>query len=266
MSYSKLHSSLVSSSLWTEPDSVRILFITLLAMADRDGYVYGTKLGIARIANIEPEEIDAAWSTLLSPDKNSSDKMRNPESNGRRIEEASGGFRLLNYTYYRGLRDDDDRREQNRLAQERFRSKRRKPSSAGVSHGKPQSAHAEAEAEAEADAVNTPPTPPRGERARKKITYPQDFLDFWMSYPRSGQRAKPKALVYWSRLSSEDRDAIRKDLAAGRESRDDQWRRGFVPHATTYLNGRRWEDTWEADSVPIWCDACQKYNCGVTHE
>lgn len=139
MAYSKLHSSIVNSSLWTEPDSVRILFVTLLAICDRDGVVYGSKPGIDRIANIDPDDSEEAWTCLLSPDKNSSDKIRAPQHEGRRIEEVSGGFRLLNFEYYRGLRNDDDRREQNRTAQARFKAKvsQGKPQSSSVSRGNP---------------------------------------------------------------------------------------------------------------------------------
>lgn len=151
MAYSKLHSSIVNSSLWTEPDPVRIIFITLLAMCDQDGVVFGTIGGLSRLANIDPDDIETSWATLMSPDTDSSDAIRAPENEGRRIERVSGGFRLLNFAYYRGLRNDDDRRDQNREAQARFRSKQSKPASSKVSRDKPLKAHTEAEAEAEAD-------------------------------------------------------------------------------------------------------------------
>jgi hypothetical protein len=154
MGYSKLHSSLVASSLWRQPDNVRILFITLLAMCDRHGEVYGTRPGIEHIANIQwnPDEGDQdPFDILMAPDTDSSDLLRNPENEGRRIEEIPGGFRLLNFDYYRSLRNDDDRREQNRLAQERYRNKHSKPPSASVSHGKPLKAHADADADADAE-------------------------------------------------------------------------------------------------------------------
>ena len=114
--------------------------------------MYGSKIGLNRLANIDPDTADSAWSALLSPDDNSSDKMRAPENEGRRIEAVPGGFKLLNFEYYRGLRNDDDRREQNRAAQAKFKAK--------VSQGKPKKAEvipseAEAEAEAETDAVRT---------------------------------------------------------------------------------------------------------------
>jgi len=137
MAYSKLHSSLVNSSLWSEADHVRILFITLLAMCDKDGCVYGSRPGLERAACIDwdsDEERDP-WRVLMEPDVYSSDAMRAPENEGRRIEEISGGFRLLNFDYYRGLRNDDDRAEQNRRAQEKHRQKLKEEAS-----GKPSSA------------------------------------------------------------------------------------------------------------------------------
>lgn len=138
MAYSKLHASLVNSSLWCESDDVRLLFITMLALADRDGYVYGSRVGIVRQANITVTEKDP-FDHLMAPDPGSSDLLRNPENEGRRIEEIEGGFRIINYPYYRGLRNDDDRKIQNREAQRRHRKKLSgsQPASATVSHGQP---------------------------------------------------------------------------------------------------------------------------------
>lgn len=181
MAYSKLHSSLVNSSLWTEADNVRILFITLLALCDREGYVYGSKPGLERLANIEPisneNDLVDPWHVLMSPDPNSSDRMRNPENEGRRIEEVSGGFRLLNFPYYRGLRNEDDRREQNRSAQARFKAREKvsqdKPESAKISLGQPRSAAGKpiSEADTEADTEKKHPLPPQGGAGgRKKPT------------------------------------------------------------------------------------------------
>ncbi len=123
----------------------------MLALADYNGDIFGSWGGIARQANIHwrPEDgTISPFKVLMSPDPDSSDTLRNPENEGKRIEEIEGGFRIINYAFYRGLRNDDDRREQNRTAQAAYR-KRSKPKSAKVSQGKPQSAHAEAEAEAE---------------------------------------------------------------------------------------------------------------------
>lgn len=148
MAYSKLHSSLVNSSLWCAPDPIRLLFVTFLAICDADGCVYGSRGGIARQANIKYPQKPDPFDVLMQPDPDSSDLKRHPENHGRRIIEIEGGFQLINYAFYRALRNADDRKVQNREAQQRFRAKR-KPPSANVSQRKPRSAHAEAEAEAD---------------------------------------------------------------------------------------------------------------------
>lgn len=264
MSYSKLHRSLVSSSLWTEPDHVRILFITLLAMADRDGCVYGSRLGIERIAAIDygagPD--NDPWLRLMAPDPDSSDRLRSPEHEGRRLEEIPGGFRLLNYAYYRGLRNDDDRAEQNRLAQERFRAKSKqesadvsqdKPESATISPGNPmQRQRQRADAEASPDRVRSPSARP---------PYPDDFEAFWQAYPWVGRKAKAKAVKLWARLSEADRRAATERLV-GRLEGDPKWVAGFIQNAVTYLGpGRHWEDDWCDPSAVQSCPTCHRMFC-----
>jgi len=184
MSYSKLFSSLVHSSLWTEQDHVRILFITLLAIADREGYCYGSRRGLERLAMIDPDHIDDRdpWSALMSPDPDSSDLLRNPENEGRRIEEVPGGFRIINFVYYRSLRNEDDRREQNREAQRRHRAKVNQPPSAKVSPDQPWSAEVSQHkpiSEAEAEKKKTAPA-----RAREGTAGRNGYLD-WKSKIRN---------------------------------------------------------------------------------
>ena len=173
MSFSKLASSIVHSSLWTAEDHVRLLFVSLLAVCDYEGFVYGSRLGLERMANIrwEPPQRDP-WEALTSPDPDSSDLLRNPQNEGRRIEVVPGGFRILNYLYYRSLRNDDDRKEQNRRSQQnrRYRLKsttrrssakisRSQPKSAAVSPGQPEYAHPDADADADAEVLSSKKEP-----------------------------------------------------------------------------------------------------------
>jgi hypothetical protein len=246
MSYSKLFSSIVHSSLWTEPDHIRLLFVTLLAIADREGNVWGSRLGLERLANISwDKETDRnPWEALMSPDSDSSDLLRNPENEGRRIEEVPGGFQILNFLYYRALRNDDDRRDQNRLSQRRHRAKksaesRNKPKSATVSQDQPNSASvnrchpiSEAEAEAEAYVLSSKERTkersgaerPKGFSSRKKELMSElrtilskhemaEFGDLW------AKRVKhcPKAVAYAVedyKLQSPDRKSAIKNRGA----------------------------------------------------
>jgi hypothetical protein len=75
-----------------------------------------------------------------------------------------------------------------------------------------------------------------------------DFRVFWAAYPRKvAKRAAEKA---WGRLkpSSILVLVILADVEGRRKS--EQWKKSggqFIPHASTYLNGRRWED----EDVPV---------------
>src|SRR5215469_16754263 len=101
MAYSKLFASVVHSSLWCEQDHVRLLFITLLAVADRDGHCWGSRSGFERLAMLDRKACSKRnpWSVVMSPHKDSRDRLRNPENEGRRLREIPGGFEIINYAY-----------------------------------------------------------------------------------------------------------------------------------------------------------------------
>ena len=93
----KLFSSILDSSIWSESQPTRLTWITLLAMADENGYVHAALPGLARRANISETEVVAALAVLLGPDPQS----MNSANDGRRIQRISGGWLLLNYKSYR---------------------------------------------------------------------------------------------------------------------------------------------------------------------
>lgn len=104
--YAKLFSSLVTSTIWREPAHVRLVWITMLALADRHGVVEASVPGLADAARVDLAECVAALERLHAPDQWS----RSKEFEGRRIETIDGGWRLLNYAKYRdrlGRQDDD---------------------------------------------------------------------------------------------------------------------------------------------------------------
>jgi hypothetical protein len=144
--FTKLYSSIVLSTVWREPNHVRIVWITMLALADAGGHVEASVPGLADAARVTIAECEEALAAFQRPDPYS----RTKDHDGKRIEPIDGGWRLLNYTKYREGRDPEKRREQNREAQARHRARlnERQPR---VSQSKPDSAQAEAEAEAEAE-------------------------------------------------------------------------------------------------------------------
>ncbi len=148
--YVKLFTSIYQGTLRGNSHGL-LVFTNLLAHADRFGVVDIHPRAIAEEVGITVDQVKAALLELEAPDPES----RSPENEGRRIirvdEHRAWGWQIVNYLKYRAIRDEDDRREQNREAQARWREKN-KAASAGVSQDKqrkPESAHAEAEGEEE---------------------------------------------------------------------------------------------------------------------
>lgn len=114
----------------------------MLACADRNGEVQGSIPGLARIAGVPVEDCRAAIAKFLSPDLDS----RTKEDEGRRIEEISGGWLLLNYRKYRDMASDEDRKNQAAVRQKRFRDRASRNSNATVTQPSRQIPQAEGEA------------------------------------------------------------------------------------------------------------------------
>ena len=119
LTYVKLFNTILDSSVWLEENETRILWITMMAKADRDGIVRGSVPGLAHSARISVEGCRVALGKFLAPDPESTSK----EYEGRRIEEVKGGWRLLNHEKYRDLLSLAERREYNRRKQAEYRAK-----------------------------------------------------------------------------------------------------------------------------------------------
>jgi hypothetical protein len=128
--FAKLHNSLLTSTIWREDPPTKVCWVTLLALADRDGVVEATIPGLAAIANISIEETESAIQKFLSPDKYS----RTSDNEGRRIEVIDGGWRLINYEKYREKMSPEDMRERDRLRKQRYRDRQKQecPASDGT--------------------------------------------------------------------------------------------------------------------------------------
>ena len=175
--FTKLFSSIVDSTVWREALHVKVVWITMLAKADRNGRVPCSLPGLADAARVSLEQCQDALAILAAPDPYSRTKAHE----GRRVEECDGGWQLLNYLKYRALRDAEERRIQTREAVARHRQKATKQ--AKVSHVSRNKPNAEAEAEAEAD-PSIPSTPPAFEVA-------------WSCYPKRPNNSKATAKRAW---------------------------------------------------------------------
>lgn len=107
-----------------------------------------TPAAISRMSSLPLDVVSKGIGVLESPDP----MTRTAGEEGRRIvlidDRRPWGWRIVNYMHYRGLRNEDQRREQNRLAQQRKRERDGQPASANVS---PMSPQGEGDAEAKAE-------------------------------------------------------------------------------------------------------------------
>lgn len=134
--YTKLHSNLLTSTVWGESPVVCKVWVTLLAAADRDGIVEASIPGLARLASLTLAETEAALQKFLAADPYS----RTPKYEGRRIEVVDGGWRLLNHAKYRERMSPDDIRERDRLRKQRYRDEEKssRPTKNGTKRDKPE--------------------------------------------------------------------------------------------------------------------------------
>lgn len=244
MTFTKLFSSITESTIWAENTETRIVWITMLAMADRNGRVWASIPGLANRARVSVEAAEAAIKKFMEADKYS----RTRDFDGKRIEEIDGGWRLLNYLKYRAIRDEETVKESKR----KYINERRARES-DVENVDQCRVNEEAEAEAEAEGeegkveclkTNTANLTPAALLSR-------DAESVYAIYPRkeakaAGLKAIEKAikLVGTEKLLIETMNYVNR-------CRREKTERQFIPHPATWYNGRRWEDPIpEASAAP----------------
>jgi hypothetical protein len=231
--YAKLFTSIYQGTLRGDSHGL-LVFTNLIAHADSAGHVDIHPRAIADEVGLTLEQVKEALLKLEAPDSES----RSPELDGRRIvrlnDHRDWGWVVVNYIKYRAIRDEEDRREQNRLAQQRWRERQKGVLTVGevssVSQDKP--------IQKQKQKKNNPPTP-----RKRGSDEPEGFAEFWKSYPR--KTAKAAAMRAYAKLEPDE--ALRALLSAAirRQAAGEQWRRDggqFIPHPASWLNGRRWED------------------------
>lgn len=200
--YAKLFSSILRSSIWTEPLETKIVWITMLALADRHGYVGASIPGIASAAGVPLDKAAEAIAKFLAPDEWS----RSKDFDGRRIEEADRGWTILNYERFRDMRDEEARKEYERNRKRESRKRKNVPDSLGTSRDSPgqttenaecpaMSAHAEASTSTEGEKA-----PRKRGTSVDEVEKPDDVMaevwDAWMAV-RKRKRA-PLTKIAWS--------------------------------------------------------------------
>jgi hypothetical protein len=102
----KIYGDIVLSSIWSESLQTKVLWITMLALADSRGIVIASVPGLAKLAGLTCEECETSLVRLAFPDPHS----KSQAFKGRRIEECDRGWQVLNYLSYRELRTEKQER------------------------------------------------------------------------------------------------------------------------------------------------------------
>jgi hypothetical protein len=118
--YTKLFAKILDSSIWLEPHPTRIVWITILAAMDEDGFCqFASVPNLAHRALVTLQEAEEAVRVLESADENSAD----PDHQGIRIERVPGGWMVLNAKKYQDIVKREHMKVQTRERVRRFRSK-----------------------------------------------------------------------------------------------------------------------------------------------
>ena len=120
--YNKLFTKILDSSIWLESMPTRIVWLTMIAAMDEDGFCQFASVGnVASRARVTRAEAQKAIDRLEGPDEDSGD----PDNDGRRLERVPGGWMVLNAKKHRDMVTRVIVQEQTRKRVTRFREAKR---------------------------------------------------------------------------------------------------------------------------------------------
>lgn len=221
--FTKLVPEIVQSSIWNESPEVRVVWITMLAVKDENGYVRGTPETLARLANVNINVVYDSLQKFSSPDPSS----HTPANEGRRIADAPGGWIVLNAELYR----NGHRTAYMRTYMRDYRRKHVKVNSKQRKiNSKPRS-------------VSVSVSESGNKNTGVHGTDSSGFDAFWKAYPRKvGKLAARRA---WNKIRPGKELAAAIVNAIDRQKGQSQWRKDggqYIPNPATWLNEGRWDD------------------------
>jgi hypothetical protein len=117
--WTPLFSSIVTSTVWGEAPHVKIVWITILALKDKAGFVAGSVPGLARVAVVTTEQCREALAVLEGADEDS----KNREHEGRRIKSVEGGWVVLGHERFQKLMREVSTKVGNAKRQAQYRAR-----------------------------------------------------------------------------------------------------------------------------------------------
>lgn len=236
MSFVKLYGSIIHSSIWSEPDHVRIVWLTMLAMSTYQGVVEASVGGIAHAARVSMDHAKEALQRLQGPDPDSRDG-----TTGERIRKVPGGWEIINHNRYRDMRSprqvkqaEYQRRYEQRLkgaqAEQSEKNEHQPMLSPSLSPSSYRSPSAESPGTEKKKAK-----PPGVQEVQESA----DFQRFWTAYDKKvgiGEAAKS-----WLRLAP-DAALVDAIIKAAENYRLDAPDKAYRKNPATWLNQRGWLD------------------------
>lgn len=222
--YGKLFDSMYDGTLYGQWEAL-ITFQQMIILADADGIIDITPLALSARTGIPIDIVSKGIKVLGSPDPYS----RTEGEEGRRIilidDHRPWGWMIVNHNKYKHLQDADTIREQTK---ERVR-KHREGKKGAVSNDV-------------TDGNGRKQTVTDGNGSKRYTDTDTDIINicsfdtFWYAYPK--KQNKKKAQTAFNRLSEKKKLAAIEDIKTRYQDTEHQ----FIPYASTYLNGERWED------------------------
>jgi hypothetical protein len=121
-----IDAEILSSSVWSEAAHVKLVWLTLLILCDTEGYVGAAIPGIAHAAGVSLDQAREALALFMEPDPDS----RTQKDEGRRLEVADRGFKILNFVEHLDRLSADRKRTRDRVR--KFRERKRQMADGNV--------------------------------------------------------------------------------------------------------------------------------------
>ena len=237
MHFTKLHGEIIHSSIWDAEDHVRLVWITMLAMANWHGEVKASVPGLAQASRVPRTKCEDALKKLLGPDPDTRDG-----TTGERITVILGGWHIINHERYRDFRTPTQIRKAE--AQSRWRAKQKADDSRQSDQCRDhvESTHLISISSPSAPSGSGEGEPERETRPKKRVTpnYDSDerFCRLWDTYGRDV--SKKAAWEQWKNLAADDDlfDEIMAGAQAWAKAREPQFR----PDLFRWLRDGKWSE------------------------
>ena len=227
--YTKLFNTIITSTIWQEPDKTRLIWITMLALADQNGCIHASVPGLAMVARVNVDATRQALEDLQAPDPDS----RTKDHDGRRIEEIDGGWRILNYAKYCAMMNEEERREYKARWMREKRQAREDVDRCGQARTDEDASALGGHTETQTQTNKNTPLPPKGVEGEIYQAYPRK-----VSKP-AAMKAIRRALtrVKAERLLDRTRAYARVWAQAPAN------RKRFIPYPATWFNQEQYNDS-----------------------